>query len=88
MRQQVRQETSVGIRDVEVDTEAMGRAIEEEAQRDRDRLDQAHRKLAKVQAEKANLAILQEARARRVLRELKHDVKMEEVVMGREGRER
>ena len=79
MRQQVRLETSAGTHSVDLDRAAMERAVEEAAQREKERLDKAHLGLARLQAEKSNQAIVQEARARRALRDMKHDVQMEEV---------
>ena len=85
MRHQVRVETNADEHGVDVDRSTMERAVEEEAKREREKLDRAHIRLAKLQAEKANQAIIQEARARRTIREMKHDVQMEEVSHRVEG---
>lgn len=55
------------------------RAVEENALREREKLDRAQVRLAKTQTEKANLQTLQEAHARRSLRDMQREVQMEEV---------
>lgn len=64
---------------MELEKSMLERAVEEDAQRERARLDNAHSKLAKIQAQRVNQATMQEARARRTLRELQGDMKTEEV---------
>ena len=55
------------------------RALEEEALREREKLERAHTKLARAQAEQANQKALQEADALRNLRTMHHDIRMEQV---------
>ena len=57
------------------------RAVEEETQRERERLDAAQVQLARTQAEQANLHTLQEAGARRVLLDGHREAGMEEVTL-------
>ena len=57
------------------------RAVEEETQRERERLDAAQVQLARTQAERANLHTLQEAGARRVLLDGHKEAGMEEVTL-------
>ena len=57
----------------------MEREMEEEALREREKLERAHTKLAKAQAERANQQALQEADALSTLRTLRSDVRTEEV---------
>ena len=57
----------------------MQRAVEEDALREREKLERAHTKLAKAQAERANHQALQEADARRNLRTMHRDIRMEQV---------
>ena len=57
----------------------MQRAVEEDALREREKLERAHTKLAKAQAERANQQALQEASARRNLRTVHRDIRMEQV---------
>ena len=58
----------------------MERAVEEDALRERERLERAHTKLAKAQAERANQQALQQADALRDLRTMHRDIRMEQVV--------
>jgi len=58
------------------------RAVEEETQKERERLDAAHVQLARTQAERANLHMLQEAGARRMLLDMHREAGMEEVYTG------
>ena len=55
------------------------RAVEEETQQERRKLDAAHIRLAKTQAGQANLQTLQEAGARRALDDVRREAGMEEV---------
>lgn len=55
--------------------------MEQDSERERDRLNHAHTRLAQTQALRAKEAAVQEARARRTLREMKQDVNMEEVTI-------
>ena len=55
------------------------RAVEEEAQREREKLNHAHTKLARAQATRANLQTLHEAQARRTLHDVHREVKLQEV---------
>ena len=57
----------------------MQRAVEEDALREREKLERAHTKLARAQAERANQQALQEADARRNLRTMHRDIRMEQV---------
>ena len=57
----------------------MQRAVEEDALREREKLERAHTKLAKAQAERANQQALQEADARRNLGTMHRDIRMEQV---------
>ena len=57
----------------------MQRAVEEDALREREKLERAHTKLAKAQAERANQQALWEADARRNLRTMHRDIRMEQV---------
>ena len=60
----------------------MERAVEEEALREREKLERAHTKLAKAQADRANQQALQEADAMRTLRIMHRDIRMDEVWKG------
>lgn len=60
----------------------MERAVEEEALREREKLERAHTKLAKAQADRANQQALQEADAMRTLRTMHRDIRMDEVWKG------
>lgn len=55
------------------------RAVEADAERERLKLDMAHSKLARLQAERTNQAAVHECNARRNLREIQRDVRLEEV---------
>lgn len=79
MRQRLRAEASSELHSTELEKSMLERAVEEDVERERELLDHAHTKLAKTQAERAKDKAIQEAKARRVLREMKQDVKMEEV---------
>ncbi len=79
MLYKLRVDASADQHGAELEKSMLERAIEEQAQREREGLDKAHAMLAKTQAEKANSATVLEAKARRSLRELKQGVKMEEV---------
>ena len=57
----------------------MERAMEEEAVREREKLEKAHTKLAKAQAERANQRALDEADALRTLRTMHGDIRRERV---------
>jgi hypothetical protein len=57
----------------------MHRAVEEDALREREKLERAHTKLAKAQAERANQQALQEADTRRNIRTIHRDIRMEHV---------
>ena len=57
----------------------MHRAVEEDALREREKLERAHTKLAKAQAERANQQALREADARRNIRAIHADIRMEQV---------
>ena len=57
----------------------MHRAIEEDALREREKLERAHTKLAKAQAERANQQALREADARRNIRAIHTDIRIEQV---------
>lgn len=56
------------------------RAVEEDALREREKLERAHTKLAKTQAERANQQALQEADAVRSLRTMHRDIQMDQVL--------
>lgn len=56
------------------------RAVEEDALREREKLERAHTKLAKAQAERANQQALQEADAVRSLRTMHRDIQMDQVL--------
>lgn len=79
MRYRLHADASAELHGEELQKSMLERAVEEDAQRERGRLDDAHIKLAKTQAQRANHALLQEARARRTLREMQHNVQLEEV---------
>ena len=59
----------------------MERAVEEDALKEREKLERAHTKLAKAQAKRANQEALQEADALMTLRSMHRDIRMEQVAM-------
>ena len=79
MKQRIRAETSSELHSTELGKSMLERAVEEDVERERERLDRAQAKLAQTQARRTKEAAVQEARARRILREMKNDVKREEV---------
>ena len=79
MRHRLHTDVSTELHSVELEKSMLERAVEEDAQRERAKLDDAQTKLAKIQARRTNQATVQEARARRDLREIRRDLKLEEV---------
>jgi hypothetical protein len=79
MRQRLHAEANSELHSTELEKSMLERAVEEDVERERERLDRAQAKLARTQAQRAKEAAVQEAKARRVLREMKSDVKREQV---------
>lgn len=79
MRYKMRAETSADQHGQEVEKSMLEQAVEEATQRERERLDDAHLKLAKTQAKRTNQAVIDEAMARRMLRDTHQRLKLEEV---------
>ena len=82
MCQRLRAEGNSELHSGELEKSMLERAVEEDVERERQHLNQAHANLAKTQARRAKKAALQEAKALQALREMKHDVQMEEVLWG------
>lgn len=79
MCQRLRAEGNSELQSRELEKSTLERAVEEDVEREQQHLDQAHARLAKTQAQHAKKAALQEAKALQALREMKHDVQMEEL---------
>lgn len=79
MRCRLRAEAQAEEHSVELDKSRLERALEEEVLREREVLDKAQGKLARMQAVRAGEATVHEAMARRNIRELKQTLEMEQV---------
>lgn len=86
MQQRLRAETNSELHSTELEKSSLERAVEEDLEKEKERLDRAHNRLAQTQAQRAKEAAVQEAKARRALREMKQEVRMEQVRVSRSGR--
>ena len=79
MRYRLRADTDTDQHSNEVKKSILEHAVEEEVERERERLDKAHETLARTQAQLTSDAVIEEAKARRAFMGAKENVKMEEV---------
>lgn len=79
MCQRLRAEGDSELHRTELDKSMLQQALEEDMEREVELLDIAQAKLATAQARRAKEAAVQEAKAKRALREMKHNVQMEAV---------
>lgn len=79
MCQRLRAEGDSELHKTELDKSMLQQALEEDMEREVELLDIAQAKLATAQAHRVKEAAVQEAKAKRSLREMKHNVQMEAV---------
>ena len=87
MCQRLRAEGDLELHRNELDKSMLQQALEEDMEREVELLDIAQAKLATTQARRTKGAAVQEARAKRVLREMKNNVQMEAVRTSSYGRQ-